>query len=267
MASTSQRCRGCASRGSLLIRTSVGLRSRPAGARRRDSGHRGTFRATTVTKVLGEPTFLSHGSSGTVRAGARPDARAAQRVPRGLARLGHGRLRLLPRRVRPGRHRQGVRPLHHRGRVPHHRHPDRPPDRRADLRDLGGPQGPPHPADGGRPVLLGRWRSSPASRRPSPSSSSCGSSSGWAWAASGASAPRSPWRRSRRRSAASGRGCCSRATRSATCSRRSRTSRSPRPSGGAGCSSSAPSPPSSPSSSAPASASPRRGSARRRRSP
>ena len=41
------------------------------------------------------------------RAGARPDPRPAQRVPRQLAGLGDGRLRLLPAGVRPHRRRQG----------------------------------------------------------------------------------------------------------------------------------------------------------------
>ena len=58
-----------------------------------------------------------------------------------------------------------------------------------------------------------------------------------AWAASGASAPRWRWRRSRRASAASTPACCSRATRSATCWPRSRSSSSRRSPAGAGCSS------------------------------
>ena len=50
--------------------------------------------------------------------------------------------------------REGVRAVHDDGRVPHHGHADRPADRGARVRDLGGQEGPPHPADGRRPLLL-----------------------------------------------------------------------------------------------------------------
>ena len=85
------------------------------------------------------------------------------------------------------------------------------------LRPLGRPGRPSDAADRRRPLLLDRRLPVRVRTQLHRAASCCASSTASAWAASGASAPRSRWRRSRRSAAASSPACCSRATPWATC--------------------------------------------------
>ncbi len=158
---------------------------------------------------------------------------------RELSRLGARRFRFLHPDFRDARGRARVPSPHLAHRVHDHRDARAASGRRAHLRLDRRPLRPPHPADGRRHLLFHRRSAERPRAELTDGSCSCARCTESGWAANGAWARRSRWKRCRRDGADSSPACCRRVTRSATCSRRPRSSSSSRTSDGARCSFSA----------------------------